>query len=128
MAIPSEDLIFPRAEEALTQEILDLLKQASALKLVKKGYKEATKSVKNGQSQLAVVAADTDPLVLAADAPDYCIGEDVPYVWVPSKNALGTACGLGNGAIAASINASDVSPLAPQIKQLRQKIEKLWGP
>jgi hypothetical protein len=32
--------VFSRADEALTQEILDLLKQASALKLVKKGYKE----------------------------------------------------------------------------------------
>ncbi|KAJ0418450.1 50S ribosomal protein L30e-like protein [Aspergillus carlsbadensis] len=119
---------FPRADEALTQEILEVVKQASGLKLVKKGYNEAKKSVKNGQSQLVVIAADTDPIVVAAAVPAYCVGEDVPYIWVPSKKELGIACGLHQkvGTIVASINSSDSCPLAPQVEQLREKIGQLF--
>ncbi|KAL3484075.1 hypothetical protein BJX62DRAFT_219207 [Aspergillus germanicus] len=73
-------------------------------------------------------AADTDPIAMAGGIPDYCVGEDVPYIWVPSKADLGIACGIKKGAMVASINFSDSHPIAPQVKQLRQKIEQLWGP
>jgi ribosomal protein L7Ae-like RNA K-turn-binding protein len=86
------------------------------------------KSVTSGQSQLVVNSGRHRSHRYGGGIPNYCVGEDVPYIWVPSKADLGIACGIKKGAMAASINSSDSSPIAPQVRQLQQKIEQRWGP
>jgi len=49
----------------------------------------------------------------------------VAYVFVPSKAALGRACGVTRPVIAASVTTNDASPLNNQIEQLKLAIEKL---
>jgi len=46
-------------------------------------------------------------------------------VFVPSKSALGRACGVSRAVIAASITVNEGSELKPQIQALRNSIERL---
>ena len=51
--------------------------------------------------------------------------QNVPYVFVPSKAALGRACGVSRPVIACSITTNEGSQLKSQIQQLKLAIEKL---
>jgi hypothetical protein len=51
--------------------------------------------------------------------------QNVPYVFVPSKAALGRACGVSRPVIAASVTTNEGSQLKTQINSLKDAIEKL---
>ena len=51
--------------------------------------------------------------------------QNVPYVFVPSKTALGRAAGVSRPVIAASITSNEASQLKPQVLKLKDAIEKL---
>jgi U4/U6 small nuclear ribonucleoprotein SNU13 len=51
--------------------------------------------------------------------------QNVPYVFVASKAALGRACGVTRPVIAASVTTNEGSQLKTQIQQLKLAIEKL---
>ncbi|KAF4320078.1 hypothetical protein BBO99_00005419 [Phytophthora kernoviae] len=90
---------YPLADAKLTVSILDLVQQATNYKQIKKGANEATKTLNRDKN--------------------------VPYVFVPSKVALGRACGVSRPVIAASITSNDASQLGPQIQSMREQIEQL---
>ncbi|KAJ5259267.1 hypothetical protein N7478_012248 [Penicillium angulare] len=121
----SENAAWPMADEALSQEILDILQQGTHSRQVKKGANEATKAVNRGVSEIVIMAGDTTPLAIVMHLPLLCEDKNVPYVFVPSKIALGRACGVSRPIIAASINSNDASDLAAQIRQLKIKVERL---
>ena len=54
-----------------------------------------------------------------------CAAQNVPYVFVPHKQALGRSCGVSRPVIAASITTNEGSQLKNQIQQLKDAIEKL---
>lgn len=49
----------------------------------------------------------------------------MPYVYVPSKMALGRACGVSRPVIAASITSNEASDLTGQIRGIRNSVERL---
>ena len=51
--------------------------------------------------------------------------QNVPYDFVPSKAALGRACGVSRPVIACSVTTNEGSQLKNQIQQLKLAIEKL---
>jgi U4/U6 small nuclear ribonucleoprotein SNU13 len=51
--------------------------------------------------------------------------KNVPYVFVPSKRALGRACGVSRSVIAASVISFEGSQLASQIETMKDNIESL---
>ena len=51
--------------------------------------------------------------------------QNVPYVFVPHKQALGRSCGVSRPVIACSITTNEGSQLKNQIQQLKDAIEKL---
>jgi len=71
------------------------------------------------------MAADTEPLEILLHLPLLCEDKNVPYVFVPSKIALGRACGVSRPVIAASITTNAESQLKPQILKMKEAIEKL---
>ncbi|KAF5023765.1 hypothetical protein F66182_4198 [Fusarium sp. NRRL 66182] len=121
----SESAAWPLADAALTQEILDLVQQATHARQAKKGANEATKALNRGVSEIVVLAADTQPLAILLHLPLLAEDKNVPYVYVPSKMHLGRACGVSRPVIAASINTNESSELAGPIRALRDKIERL---
>ena len=116
---------FPLADAALTTTILDLVQQANHYKQLKKGANEATKTLNRGQADLIIMAADTDPLAIVLHLPLLCEDKNVPYVFVPSRAALGRACGVSRAVIACSILQNDQSQLKNAITNLKDKIDTL---
>ncbi|KAI8993255.1 ribonucleoprotein-associated protein, partial [Pilobolus umbonatus] len=116
---------FPLADAALTSTILDLVQQASHYKQLKKGANEATKTLNRGISEFIIMAADTEPIEILLHLPLLCEDKNVPYVFVPSKTALGRACGVSRSVISASITTNEASDLKPQILSIKNQIEKL---
>eukprot|EP00455_Lapot_gusevi_P044626 TRINITY_DN5603_c0_g1_i1.p1 TRINITY_DN5603_c0_g1~~TRINITY_DN5603_c0_g1_i1.p1 ORF type:complete len:129 (+),score=50.90 TRINITY_DN5603_c0_g1_i1:52-438(+) len=121
----SQSKAFPLAPADLTVQILDVVQQASNYKQLKKGANEATKTLNRGISELIVMAADAEPLEILLHLPLLCEDKNVPYVFVPSKQALGRACGVSRPVIAASVLANEGSQLKSQINTLRDAVEKL---
>ncbi|KAF3393019.1 13 kDa ribonucleoprotein-associated protein [Talaromyces pinophilus] len=116
---------WPVADEALTQNILDVVQQASHYKQLKKGANEATKTLNRGTSEIIILAADTSPLAILLHLPLLCEDKNVPYCYVPSKLALGRATGVSRPVIAVSITTNDASDLKPQILAIKDKVERL---
>lgn len=116
---------FPLADSALTQQILDVAQQSQNLRQLKKGANEATKTLNRGISEFIIMAADTEPIEILLHLPLLCEDKNVPYVFVPSKTALGRACGVSRPVIAASITTNDASAIKNQIYSIKDKIELL---
>ncbi|KAF2278636.1 L30e-like protein [Westerdykella ornata] len=121
----NESAAWPVADQALTQEILDLVQQATHYKQIKKGANEATKTLNRGIAEIVILAADTSPLAILLHLPLLSEDKNVPYVYVPSKMALGRACGVARPVIAASITTNEASALVNQINALKDKVERL---
>ncbi|KKZ58594.1 ribonucleoprotein-associated protein [[Emmonsia] crescens] len=109
----------------MTQTILDLVQQASHYRQLKKGANEATKTLNRGTSEIVILAADTTPLAILLHLPLLAEDKNVPYVYVPSKMALGRACGVSRAVIAASITTNEASDLNAQIQTLKNNVERL---
>ncbi|ORY87696.1 50S ribosomal protein L30e-like protein [Protomyces lactucae-debilis] len=124
MATPNPKA-FPLADAALSQQILDLVQQASHYKQLRKGANEATKTLNRGISEFIVMAADTEPIEILLHLPLLCEDKNVPYVFVPSKSALGRACGVSRSVISASVTTNEASELRGQITSIKNAIEKL---
>jgi U4/U6 small nuclear ribonucleoprotein SNU13 len=68
---------WPQADQALSQEILDLVQQATHYRQLKKGANEATKTLNRGISEIIVLAADTSPLAILLHLPLLCEDKNV---------------------------------------------------
>ncbi|KAI9778910.1 MAG: RNA binding protein snu13 [Peltula sp. TS41687] len=117
----SNSAAWPIADQALSQEILDLVQQASHYRQLKKGANEATKTLNRGTAEIIILAADTTPLAILLHLPLLAEDKNTPYVYVPSKVALGRACGVSRAVIAASITTNEASDLMGQIRALKDK-------
>ncbi|KAH9901528.1 NHP2/L7aE family protein [Cubamyces menziesii] len=116
---------FPLADAQLTNSILDLVERASQFKQLKKGANEATKTLNRGIAEIIILTADTEPLEILLHLPLLCEEKNVPYVFVPSKAALGRACGVTRPVIAASITTNENKELSSQIQTIKHDIDKL---
>merc|ERR1712194_684713 len=108
-----------------TVALLDLIQQATNYKQTKKGANEATKTLNRGISELIIMSADAEPIEILLHLPLLCEDKDVPYVFVPSKVALGRACGVSRPVIACSITTNEASQLRTTIDGMKIKIEQL---
>lgn len=116
---------YPLADSDLTVAILDLVQQATNYKQLKKGANEATKTLNRGIADLIIMAADTEPLEILLHLPLLCEDKNVAYVFVPSKVALGRACGVSRPVVSCSILSNEASQLSAQIQNIKRKIEEL---
>lgn len=113
------------ADTSLTNTLLDLVQQASHYKQLRKGANEVTKTLNRGCAEFIVMAADTEPIEILMHLPLLCEDKNVPYVFVPSKTALGRACGVSRPVVACSVTAHQDSELKPQINTLKNQLERL---
>eukprot|EP01125_Pyxidicula_operculata_P014375 TRINITY_DN4783_c0_g1_i1.p2 TRINITY_DN4783_c0_g1~~TRINITY_DN4783_c0_g1_i1.p2 ORF type:complete len:129 (+),score=29.51 TRINITY_DN4783_c0_g1_i1:892-1278(+) len=109
----------------LTDTILALVGQAANYKQLRKGANEATKTLNRGLAEIIIMAADAEPIEILLHLPLLCEDKNVSYVFVPSKVALGRACGVSRPVIACSITSSEGSELKEQIESLKDSIERL---
>mmetsp|Transcript_18238 Transcript_18238/g.17364 ORF Transcript_18238/g.17364 Transcript_18238/m.17364 type:complete len:144 (+) Transcript_18238:13-444(+) len=114
---------WPKADNQVTKQILDLLNKSTFQKQVKKGANETTKSLNRGVAELVILAADTEPLEIVLHLPLLCEDKNIPYVYVPKQADLGRACGVSRNIVAASILKLENSPLESSIQEMKDKVE-----
>jgi U4/U6 small nuclear ribonucleoprotein SNU13 len=117
---------YPLADHSLTVSILDLISQAHNYKQVKRGANEVTKALNRGQSAFVILAADAEPIEIVMHLPLLCEDKNVPYAFVPSKTALGRACGITREVISATVlNSDENTALKKQVDSLKDAIERI---
>ena len=116
---------WPKADNAMGKDILDILNQAKNIKLLKKGANETTKALNRGVADLIVLAADTEPLEIILHLPLLCEDKNVPYVYVGKQADLGRACGVSRNIIAVAIIGSADSPIGTTVKEMKDKVEQM---
>lgn len=125
MADSANPKAYPLAGAELAKEIYALTGQAENSKQVKKGANESTKTLNRGLSKLIILAADTEPLEILLHLPLLCEDKNVPYVFVPSREALGRACNVSRPVVACSLIHKDGSQLTSKLEDVCHQIEKL---
>jgi large subunit ribosomal protein L7Ae len=111
----------------MPKEIVDAayeaLSIASKTGAVRKGTNEATKAVERGITKLVVIAEDVDPPEVIAHLPLLCDERKIPYMFVPSKDQLGSAVGIDVPCAAACIiKEGDATGL---VKEIVTRIEQV---
>jgi large subunit ribosomal protein L7Ae len=89
---------------------------------VRKGTNETTKAIERAQAKLVVIAEDVDPPEAVAHLPLICDERKTPYVFVPSKQKIGSSVGIDVPAAAACI--TDVGDAAI-VKEISKRVEEI---
>jgi len=111
------------APKEIVDAAYEALQIASKSGGVRKGTNEATKAVERAQAKLVVIAEDVDPPEVVAHLPLLCDERKIPYVFVPSKEKLGTSVGIDVPCAAACIiKEGDATGL---IKEIITRLEQV---
>jgi large subunit ribosomal protein L7Ae len=90
---------------------------------VRKGTNETTKAIERAQAKLVIIAEDVDPPEVVAHLPLLCDERKTPYIFVPSKEKIGTAVGIDVPAAAVCIvKEGDATGL---VKEIVARIEQM---
>ena len=81
----------PLASKKLTKKIYKSVRKAAKSKSLRRGVKEVVKSLRKGAKGFVVLAGDISPIDVLTHLPVLCEEANVPYVYIPSKEDLGTA-------------------------------------
>src|SRR5438552_8057457 len=103
-----------------TYQSIELAKESGK---VRKGTNEVTKRVERGEAQFVVMAEDVQPEEILAHMPLLCEEKGISYAYVPSKQELGVASGLGKAT--ASIAILDPGKAKPMMDDLVNKLRTL---
>ena len=103
-----------------TYEVVELARDSGK---IRKGTNEVTKLVERGETALVVMAEDVQPEEILAHMPLLCEEKGIPYAYVPSKQELGVASGLGKAT--ASVAILDPGKGRPALEDLASKIRAL---
>jgi len=103
-----------------TYEIVELARDSGK---VRKGTNEVTKLVERGEAIFVVMAEDVQPEEILAHMPLLCEEKGIPYAYVPSKQELGVASGLGKATASTAI--IDPGKGKPALDDLASKIRGL---
>jgi H/ACA ribonucleoprotein complex subunit 2 len=89
----------------LYSKTLKLVRKASEAKTIRRGVPEVIKAIRKGQKgyveiaciyisfiSVVIIAADIFPVEVVAHLPVFCEEKGILYSYVPSRQALGTAC------------------------------------
>jgi len=111
--------------EALANKVLDVIRKDKETGRIKKGTNETTKAVERGQAKLVAIAIDVQPEEIVAHLPLLCDEKKIPYVYVPSKKALGEACGLQ--VAAAAVAVIDPGEAKDLLDEVVKRVEEIKG-
>ena len=103
-----------------TYQVVEVAKESGK---IRKGTNEVTKLVERGEAQFVVMAEDVQPEEILAHMPLLCEEKGISYGYVPSKQELGVASGLGKAT--ASIAILDPGKAKPMLDDLVNKLRGL---
>lgn len=104
----------------ITYQIVELSRDSGK---VRKGTNEVTKLVERGEASFVIMAEDVQPEEILAHMPLLCEEKGIPYAYVPSKQELGVASGLGKATASAAV--IDAGKGRPMMDDLIKKLKNL---
>eukprot|EP01126_Amoeba_proteus_P036950 TRINITY_DN3784_c0_g1_i10.p1 TRINITY_DN3784_c0_g1~~TRINITY_DN3784_c0_g1_i10.p1 ORF type:complete len:147 (-),score=36.05 TRINITY_DN3784_c0_g1_i10:94-477(-) len=83
----------PLAEGKMLKHVVRLNKKCAKEGMIKRGIKEVVKTIrkKKPENCFVVIAGDISPIDVISHLPVLCENEDIPYIYIPSKEQLGTS-------------------------------------
>lgn len=93
-------IVIPKELADMAYEALQIARDTGK---IKRGTNEATKAVERGITKLVYISEDVEPPEVVAHLPILCEERKIQYIFVPSKDRLGTSIGLNVAAAAACI-------------------------
>ena len=112
----------PKELQDIAYEIIEIARDTGK---VRKGTNETTKAVERAIAKFVVIAEDVDPPEIIFHLPVMCEEKNIPFIYVASKNKVGTALGIDvPSASAAIIDGGDaqkiIDDLAKKLKDLQK--------
>lgn len=112
----------PKELQDIAYEIIEIARDTGK---VRKGTNESTKAVERAIAKFVVVAEDVDPPEIIFHLPVMCEEKNIPYIYVASKNKVGTALGIDvPSASAAIIEAGDAQKLIDDLVKKLKDLQK----
>uniref|UniRef100_T1JMA6 H/ACA ribonucleoprotein complex subunit 2 n=1 Tax=Strigamia maritima TaxID=126957 RepID=T1JMA6_STRMM len=84
----------PIATKKFSKKLYKLIKKASSLKVLRYGVKGVQMRLRKGETGLVIFAGDVTPIDIMCHLPIVCEEKDIPYIFTPSKQDIGTAMGV----------------------------------
>jgi large subunit ribosomal protein L7Ae len=103
-----------------TYQVVELARESGK---IRKGTNEVTKLVERGDANFVAMAEDVDPPEILMHMPILCEEKGIPFAYVPSKQELGVAAGLGKAT--ASVAVLDPGKAKPMMDELVSKVRSL---
>merc|ERR1712228_560800 len=98
----------PMAPKKLTKKIYKCIKKGSKHKtFIRNGLKDVQARIRKGERGLVVFAGDVTPIDVMCHLPAVCEEKNLPYVYTPSRQLLGTAMGVKRGSLMVLIREHD---------------------
>ena len=109
----------PKEMQEKAYEAVEIVKKTGKLK---KGVNEVTKIVERGQAKLVIIATDVNPPEIVMHLPVLCDEKEIPFIYVSSREELGSAAGLTvSTASVAIINEGDATNLVKELREFSKQ-------
>jgi large subunit ribosomal protein L7Ae len=113
------------APKELQDKAYEIVEVARDTGKVRKGTNETTKAVERVIAKFVAIAEDVDPPEIIFHLPIMCEEKNIPYIFVASKNKLGSALGIDvPSASAAIIEAGEAQRLIDDLTKKLKDLQK----
>ena len=109
--------------ESLSEKTYNAIEKADDTGKVVIGTNEVTKAIERNEADLVVIASDVSPEEIVMHIPALCDEKDISYTFVPEKEELGLAAGIG--VQSAAIAVTSVGQAEDEVDDIRQKAREL---
>ena len=107
----------------LTDKVYEAVTVAKTTGKLRKGVNESTKAIERGAAKLVIMATDVTPEEILMHLPVLCDEKKIPYVYVPSKQELGRAAGIG--VPTSSIAIVETGESKKLVEEIAKRVEEL---
>lgn len=119
---PPAKFTAPKELQDIAYEILEVARDTGK---VRKGTNETTKAIERAIAKFVIIAEDVDPPEIVFHIPLMCEEKNISYIYVASKQRLGTALGIDvPSASAAVIEEGEAKKLIDDLTKKLKDLQK----
>ncbi len=111
--------------DSLAETIYDAVETAEDSGEVVIGTNEVTKAIERNEAELVVIAGNVSPEEIVMHLPALSEERDIPYTFVPDKEELGLAAGIG--VQSAAIAVTEAGGASDEVEDIAEKSNELLG-
>ncbi|XP_045597392.1 H/ACA ribonucleoprotein complex subunit 2-like protein [Procambarus clarkii] len=118
----------PMASKKVAGRIYKLVRKASQHKsYLRNGLKDVQTRLRKGETGIVIFAGDVSPIEIMCHLPAVCEEKQLPYIYTPSRQDLGSAMGVNRAALAVLIREnSEYKELYDKVLEDINKVPKVF--